>query len=162
MGSQRGSGAKLGCPCEDEYRFFRWLTSGLPLGAAACGRIGLGRRLIGERARRRGLLLACGANTEGAKLSGRLIIHGGASCFPSFRTTGQLNCLWINSSASYWLHLASEEHLNTRNPIMPGRDGGRGTGGASANPGALPISSLACVVHLQFARCELQSHFLAL
>lgn len=32
------------------------------------------------------------------------------------------NCLWINSLASYWLHSMSEVHLNTRNPIMHGRE----------------------------------------
>lgn len=72
-------------------------------------------------------LLACGANTEGAKLLGSLIIHLGASCFPSLWTAGQLNCLWINSLATYWLHSVSEVHLNTRNPIMLGRDGKHST-----------------------------------
>lgn len=88
------------------------------------------RGLIAERAQRR-ILLARAVNTEGAELSGSLIIHLGASCFPSLWTAGQLNCLWINSLASYWLHRVSEVHLNPRNPITLGRDGKHSTRGLS-------------------------------
>lgn len=46
-------------------------------------------------------LPAHGRNTEEAGLLGSFIIHLGESCFPSLWTAGQLNCLWINSWASY-------------------------------------------------------------
>lgn len=66
-----------------------------------------------------------------SKLLGSLIIHLGASCFPSLWTAGQLNCLWINSLACYWLLGVSEVHLNPRNPITLGRGGKHSTGGLS-------------------------------
>lgn len=40
-------------------------------------------------------------NTQEAGLLGSFIIYLGASCFPSLWTAGHLNCLWINSLASY-------------------------------------------------------------
>lgn len=79
--------------------------------------VGVYRRLIAQREK----LPACGENSEQAALLGSLIIHLGASCFPSFWTAGQLNCLQIDSLASYWLHTLSEVHLNQRNPITFGR-----------------------------------------
>lgn len=68
-------------------------------------------------------------NTEEAGLLGSLIIHLGASCFPTLWTAGQLNCLWINSLVSLWLNRVSEVHLNQRNPIILARDGKHSTMG---------------------------------
>lgn len=59
-------------------------------------------------------------NTQ--KLLGSLIILLEASCFPLLWTAEWLNCPWINSLASYWLHMVSKVHLNHRNPIILGRD----------------------------------------
>lgn len=102
------------------------------------GMAGVYRRLIAQRQK----LPACGENSEEAALLGILIIHLGVSCFPSFWTAGQLNCLWINSLTSYWLHTASEVHLTLRNPITFGRSRKQSTWSFSkccCNTHSLPV-----------------------